>query len=142
RNRRRGAVPGVGCLRDRRDFARRRRRTRRPLVTLQETAMPIVTIPMTREGTTPAPKAALIQGATDLLADVLNKPPRLTFVVIQEVEREDGGVGGLPAAAYRRPGHVESRDHACSSSTLSISISAAAGKARASGAPWPAHWAP
>jgi 4-oxalocrotonate tautomerase len=64
--------------------------------------MPIVTIQITREGTTPEQKAALIKGATDLLVDVLNKPPRLTFVIIQEVEMEDWGVGGLPVEEYRR----------------------------------------
>ena len=64
--------------------------------------MPIVTIQITREGTTPDQKAALIKGATDLLVDVLKKPPGLTFVVIQEVEMEDWGVNGLPAAEYRR----------------------------------------
>ncbi len=64
--------------------------------------MPIVTIQITREGTTPEQKAALIKGATDLLVDVLNKPPGLTFVVIQEVEMEDWGVGGLPVGVYRR----------------------------------------
>lgn len=64
--------------------------------------MPIVTIQITREGTTPEQKAALIKGATDLLVEVLNKPPALTFVVIQEVELEDWGVGGLPVAEYRR----------------------------------------
>jgi 4-oxalocrotonate tautomerase len=69
--------------------------------------MPIVTIQITREGTTPEQKAALIEGATDLLADVLNKPPGLTFVVIQEVEMENWGVGGLPVQEYRR--QAESR---------------------------------
>ena len=64
--------------------------------------MPIVTIQITSEGTTPGQKAALIKGATDLLVDVLNKPPGLTFVVIQEVEMEDWGVGGLPVGEYRR----------------------------------------
>jgi len=64
--------------------------------------MPIVTIQITREGTTPEQKAALIKGATELLVNVLNKPPGLTFVVIQEVEMEDWGVGGLPAGEYRR----------------------------------------
>jgi 4-oxalocrotonate tautomerase len=62
----------------------------------------MVTIQITREGTTPEQKAALIKGATDLLKNVLNKPPALTFVVIQEVEMEDWGVGGLPVAEYRR----------------------------------------
>jgi 4-oxalocrotonate tautomerase len=64
--------------------------------------MPIVTIQITREGTTPGQKAALIKGATDLMTDVLGKPPGLTFVVIQEVEMEDWGIGGLPAAEFRR----------------------------------------
>jgi 4-oxalocrotonate tautomerase len=64
--------------------------------------MPIVTIQITREGTTSEQKAALIKGATDLLVNVLNKPPGLTFVVIQEVELEDWGVGGLQVAEYRR----------------------------------------
>ena len=64
--------------------------------------MPIVTIQITREGTTGEQKAALIRGATDWLANVLNKPPGLTFVIIQEVELDDWGVGGLPVPEYRR----------------------------------------
>ena len=64
--------------------------------------MPIVTIQVTREGVTPAQKAALIKGATDLLKDVLGKPPASTFVLIQEVELQDWGVGGLPVEEYRR----------------------------------------
>ena len=72
--------------------------------------MPIVTIQITREGTTPEQKAALIKGATDLLVDVLNKPPALTFVIIQEVELEDWGVNGLPSAEYRRQAAVRSTD--------------------------------
>jgi 4-oxalocrotonate tautomerase len=64
--------------------------------------MPIVTIQITREGATPGQKSALIKGATQLLADVLNKPPGLTFVVIQEVELDDWGVVGLQVAEYRR----------------------------------------
>jgi 4-oxalocrotonate tautomerase len=70
--------------------------------------MPIVTIQITREGTTPEQKAALIKGTTDLLADVLGKPPALTFVVIQEVELADWGVGGLPVAEYRRQAEASS----------------------------------
>jgi 4-oxalocrotonate tautomerase len=64
--------------------------------------VPIVTIQITREGTTPEQKVALIKGATDLLQDVLGKPPGLTFVVIQEVDMRDWGVDGLPAAEHRR----------------------------------------
>ena len=64
--------------------------------------MPIVTIQITREGATAEQKAALIKGATDLLADVLDKPPGLTFVIIQEVELENWGAGGLPTPEFRR----------------------------------------
>ncbi|MFN2428044.1 MAG: 4-oxalocrotonate tautomerase family protein [Candidatus Binatia bacterium] len=64
--------------------------------------MPIVTIQITREGTTPEQKAALIKGATDLMVDVLGKPPALTFVIIQEVELENWGANGLPTAEFRR----------------------------------------
>jgi len=71
--------------------------------------MPIVTIQVTREGTTPGAgsvsseqKGALIKGASQLLLDVLNKPLEATFVVIEEVEMENWGWGGLPVAEYRR----------------------------------------
>jgi 4-oxalocrotonate tautomerase len=64
--------------------------------------MPYVNIKVTREGVTAARKAALIKGATDLLVDVLHKSPATTFVVIDEVEMEDWGVGGLPVEEYRR----------------------------------------
>ena len=71
--------------------------------------MPIVTIQVTREGTTPGAvsvtaeqKAALIKGASELLLDVLGKPLEATFVVIEEVEMENWGWGGLPVADYRK----------------------------------------
>lgn len=71
--------------------------------------MPIVTIQVTREGTQPgadsvtaAEKAALIRGATELLQQVLNKPPESTFVVIDEVDTDNWGWGGLPALEFRR----------------------------------------
>jgi 4-oxalocrotonate tautomerase len=63
--------------------------------------MPIVTIQITREGTTPEQKNALIKGATDLMRNVLDKPPSLTFVVIEEVDMGNWGINGLPAAEYR-----------------------------------------
>jgi 4-oxalocrotonate tautomerase len=75
---------------------------------LEEQSMPIVTIQITREGTTREQKAALIKGATSLLSDVLNKPPALTFVIIEEVELEDWGVGGLPVLEYRRQSPIPS----------------------------------
>jgi 4-oxalocrotonate tautomerase len=64
--------------------------------------MPIVTIQITKEGTTPEQKAALIKGVTDVLTDVLNKPPAWTYVIIQEVELDDWGAGGLPTVEFRK----------------------------------------
>jgi 4-oxalocrotonate tautomerase len=65
--------------------------------------MPYVNIKITREGgTTAAQKAGLIQGVTDVLVKVLDKSPATTFVVIDEVDMEDWGVGGLPVAEYRK----------------------------------------
>lgn len=64
--------------------------------------MPYVNIKITREGgTTAAQKAALIGGVTDLLATILGKSPATTFVVIDEVELQNWGIGGLPVAEYR-----------------------------------------
>lgn len=63
--------------------------------------MPYVNIKITREGATPAQKAELIAGVTDLLQRVLDKNPATTFVVIDEVALEDWGIGGLPVQDYR-----------------------------------------
>jgi 4-oxalocrotonate tautomerase len=65
--------------------------------------MPYVNIKITREGgTTSAQKAAFIRGVSDLLLEVLNKPTNSTLVVIDEVETDDWGIGGLPVEEYRR----------------------------------------
>ena len=63
--------------------------------------MPYVNIKVTREGVTPAQKARLIKGVTDLLAEVHNKDPATTFVVIDEVALDDWGIGGLPVEEFR-----------------------------------------
>lgn len=70
--------------------------------------MPLVTIKVTREGSGPGrdavtseEKAALIDGVSTLLLDVLGKPPHTTFVIIEEVELENWGIGGLQTPAYR-----------------------------------------
>ena len=63
--------------------------------------MPYVNIKITREGATPAQKAELIAGVTDLLQRILDKNPATTLVVIDEVALEDWGIGGLPVQEYR-----------------------------------------
>lgn len=65
--------------------------------------MPYVNIKITREGgTTAAQKAALIEGVTDVLVEILGKSPATTFVVIDEVDMEGWGIGGLPVEEYRK----------------------------------------
>ncbi|AMQ87674.1 tautomerase family protein [Marinobacter sp. LQ44] len=64
--------------------------------------MPYVNIKVTREGVTESQKAALIEGVTNLLVDVLQKSPAATMVVIDEVDMENWGIGGLPVNEYRR----------------------------------------
>jgi 4-oxalocrotonate tautomerase len=44
----------------------------------------------------------LIEGATRLLVDVLGKNPATTVVVIDEVDMENWGVGGIPVDEIRR----------------------------------------
>ncbi len=63
--------------------------------------MPYINIQVTKEGVSESQKRDLIKGATDLLVDVLDKSPATTFVVIDEVDMENWGVGGLPVEAYR-----------------------------------------
>ena len=63
--------------------------------------MPYVNIKVTREGVSSEQKAALIEGATQLLVDVLDKSPATTVVVIDEVELENWGIGGLPVEVFR-----------------------------------------
>ena len=64
--------------------------------------MPYVNIKITREGATAEQKAALMKGVTDLLVRVLNKNPATTFVVIDEVEKENWGIAGVPVEVFRK----------------------------------------
>lgn len=64
--------------------------------------MPYVNIRITREGATASQKSALIKGVTDLLTATLGKNPATTVVVIDEVELEDWGMGGVSIVEYRK----------------------------------------
>lgn len=66
--------------------------------------MPYVNIKITREGATPEQKARLIQGATQLLVDVLGKNPKTTVVVIDEVDTDNLGVAGESITVRRARG--------------------------------------
>ena len=63
--------------------------------------MPYVNIKITNENVTPEKKAALIQGVTKLLQDVLGKNPATTVVVIDEVETDNWGIGGETVKSRR-----------------------------------------
>ena len=64
--------------------------------------MPYVNIKVTKEGVTAEQKEKLIQGATQLLFDVLGKPHRTTYVVIDEVDTVNWGVGGITISEMRK----------------------------------------
>ena len=66
--------------------------------------MPYVNIKTTREGVTADQKARLIQGATQLLVDVLGKNPQTTVVVIDEVDTDNWGIGGESVTVRRKAG--------------------------------------
>jgi len=58
--------------------------------------MPYVNIKLTREAQpiTAEQKAAIIKGVTDLLVDVIDRGPATTVVVIDEIDKDNYGVGG------------------------------------------------
>lgn len=64
--------------------------------------MPFVNIKITRGGVTEEQKKKLIKGATQLLADVLGKNPKTTFVVIDEVDTDNWGISGQSVTDIRK----------------------------------------
>ena len=64
--------------------------------------MPFVNIRITREGATVEQKKRLIEGVTDLLADVLGKNRATTFVIIDEVDTDNWGIGGESVTELRK----------------------------------------
>ena len=66
--------------------------------------MPYANIRITKTGATAAQKAEVIRGVTDVLVKVLGKNPQSTFVVIDEVETDNWGIGGETITARRAQG--------------------------------------
>lgn len=64
--------------------------------------MPFVNIKITNENVTKEKKQKLIEGATQLLVDVLGKNPDTTVVVIEEVNTDNWGIGGESVTEIRR----------------------------------------
>ena len=66
--------------------------------------MPYINIKITDENVTAEEKRQLISGATQLLADVLNKNPETTVVVIDEISTDSWGIGGESVTNRRQAG--------------------------------------
>ena len=63
--------------------------------------MPYVNVRLTEDSLSPETKAELISRITNVLVEVLNKNPETTFVVIDEVNIDNWGVGGQTVRARR-----------------------------------------
>ena len=63
--------------------------------------MPYINIKITDEGVTAYQKQQLINGATELLVNVLGKNPETTVVVIDEVNTDNWGIGGQMVTQLR-----------------------------------------
>lgn len=63
--------------------------------------MPHIHIKITDENVTKEQKAQLIEGATKLLEDVLNKNRNTTFVTIEEVPLDNWGIAGVQVSELR-----------------------------------------
>ena len=64
--------------------------------------MPFVSIRITREGNTLEQKTQVIKEVTETLQRVLHKPPEWTHVVIEEVDTDNWGFGGITTTEFRR----------------------------------------
>lgn len=71
--------------------------------------MPYVKIEVTREGVTREQKQDLIKGITKLITEILDKDPKLTHVVIHEIELDDWGYAGEQVSVLREKGITANR---------------------------------
>jgi 4-oxalocrotonate tautomerase len=70
----------------------------------REGTMPYVNIKITKEGVTAEQKEKLVQGATQLLFDILGKKPQTTYVVIDEVDTDNWGGRGRDDHSKKKTG--------------------------------------
>ena len=64
--------------------------------------MPYINVKITDESVTNEQKKAIITGCTQLMVDVLNKNPATTFVVIDEVNTDNWGIGFSQVTELRK----------------------------------------
>ncbi|OIQ26562.1 4-oxalocrotonate tautomerase family protein [uncultured Vibrio sp.] len=55
--------------------------------------MPYINVKITDEGVTNEQKVSIIKGCTALMVDILGKNPETTFVVIDEINTDNWGIG-------------------------------------------------
>lgn len=64
--------------------------------------MPLVNIKLAGNSATKEQKEQLIKGATDLITEVLGKRSSSTYVIIDEVNTDNWGVGGETITEIRK----------------------------------------
>ena len=64
--------------------------------------MPFVNVMVTKDNVSADQKRAIIAGVTELLQRKLGKNPTTTHVVIQQVDTDNWGIGGMPCLEYRK----------------------------------------
>lgn len=64
--------------------------------------MPYINIKVTGEQVTQEQKCLLIEGATQLVVDILNKNPKTTHVVIEEIPIGNWGVNGKQSLGAKK----------------------------------------
>lgn len=71
--------------------------------------MPIVNFKLTDQNISVDQKKALIDGATELLVQVLNKPRSTIDVIIEEVNLDNWGVGGKTIREIQQQFHLNTK---------------------------------
>ncbi len=71
--------------------------------------MPYVNIKVTRENGVPTAKQKeeLIKGVTKLISEVLGRNPSTTFVIIDELDTDNWGIGGESITNRRKRENLE-----------------------------------
>jgi 4-oxalocrotonate tautomerase len=63
--------------------------------------MPYINVRMIDDGESQAQKDAIIEGITRVFVDVLGRPATSVWVVIDPIEKDNWGIGGLNTTARR-----------------------------------------
>jgi 4-oxalocrotonate tautomerase len=64
--------------------------------------MPFISVRITRDGVTREQKAQVIKEITETMQRVLHKDPKLTHIVIEEVDTDNWGYAGITTTEYRQ----------------------------------------